>query len=95
MELMEEVMEFWAPCPTDSMAITAATPITMPRMVNPLRNLLPTRMVSVPSKNSSDFHWIFLSTRPSRIEIVRWAWEAIRGSWVMMTRVVLLSLVKL
>ena len=47
MLLMEEVIEFWAPCPTDSMAITAATPMTMPRMVSPVRSLLALRLVNV------------------------------------------------
>ena len=84
-------MEFWAPCPIESMAITAATPITMPRMVRPLRSLLARQDGERSQENSFDFHWMFSSTRPSRIWIVRWVWEAILGSCVMMSRVVLRS----
>ena len=39
--LMEPVMDSCAPVPTASMAITAATPMTMPSTVRPERSLLP------------------------------------------------------
>ena len=43
-EAIEPVMVFCAPCPTASMAITAATPMTIPRMVKPDRSLLELRL---------------------------------------------------
>ena len=42
--VMEPVMDSSAPFPTASMAMTAATPITMPRTVNPDRILFPARL---------------------------------------------------
>ena len=56
---------FWAPDPTASMAITAATPITMPRIVNPDLSLLPFKVANASSIACPIFifHYPFQSVR--------------------------------
>jgi len=77
-------MEFWAPCPTESMAIPAATPITM-RGTSDYCVIYSRSGQSGFPEDSLDFIR-YLSTRPSRTRCAL-GWEAMRDSWVMMSRV--------
>ena len=60
MPWIEPVMVFCAPRPTASMAITAATPITIPRMVSPERSLLAVRLSSASRKDCQNVHSLIL-----------------------------------
>ena len=48
--LIDPVMDASAPCPTASMAMTAATPITIPSTVKPDRSLFPFKLSSASRK---------------------------------------------
>ena len=91
-----------APCPTDTIPITAATPMVTPRMVRNARSRFAAtetsadRIVSAmgtvglqhPEAGRSSSSPSRSSTmRPSRSLICRRAWAATTGSWVTMTSV--------